>query len=210
MVCYIAGAGEFSKRALPSGDDYVIAADAGYLALSDNGIAPDLVVGDFDSLGFMPKHPEVVCCPSEKDDTDLLIAVREGLARGHRSFVINGALGGRLDHTLANIQILKMLAQNGAYGVLVGHEVCVTALKNGTLGFAPGASGTISVFALGDKAEGVTLTGLKYGLVDAVLTDFYPIGTSNEFMGEAATITVKSGTLAIIWTGEPGELDWEK
>ena len=207
--CYIVGAGEFSGRFLLSGDEYVIAADAGYAVLMGNGIMPDLVVGDFDSLGIVPEHPNLVSSPGEKDDTDMLIAVREGLARGYKSFIIDGALGGRLDHTLANIQILKMLAQNSAYGVLLGHDICVTAIANGTVSFAPAASGVISVFACGDKAEGVTLTGLKYNLSNAALTDCYPIGVSNEFTGEPATVTVKSGTLIITWTGSPFSLNSE-
>jgi len=98
--CYIAGAGEFVENELPIASDFVIAADGGYTELVGRGIVPDLVVGDFDSLGTAPDHPNIVFSPVEKDDTDMMLAVRQGLDRGYMSFIINGGVGGRLDHTL--------------------------------------------------------------------------------------------------------------
>jgi len=202
-LCYIAGAGEFSGRKLPSPDDYIIAADAGYAQLISRGITPDLVVGDFDSLTVMPEHPNIISSPSEKDDTDMMLAVRQGLSRGYKSFLIDGGLGGRLDQSIANIQILSYLAQNGAGGILLGRGVCVAAVMDGCVSFRAGTSGTISVFCAGDKAEGVTLTGLKYPLRDAELTGSYPLGVSNEFTGAPASVSVRAGILLITWTDEP-------
>jgi len=204
--CYIVGAGEFSGRFMPAEYDYIIAADAGYAALMDSGIVPDMVVGDFDSLGEAPGHPCVVRASADKDDTDMMMAVREGLAKGCGSFIIDGALGGRLDHTLANIQLLKMIASKGAGGILLGRDICITAITNAKALFSPAVSGIISIFALSGIAEGVTLTGLKYCLSDATLTDIHPIGVSNEFIGSFASVSVKNGTLLITWEGEAGEL----
>jgi len=206
--CYIAGAGEFREKAMPEKGDYVIAADGGYEALTSRGVTPDLVVGDFDSLTpdlteDVSNHPNVVRSPAEKDETDMMLAVRQGLDRGYKIFVINGGLGGRLDQTVANIQILAYIAENGARGILLGPESCVIAIKNGEIGFGSNAArgGTISIFSAGDKAEGVTLKGLKYPLENAIVTSNYPIGVSNEFTGEPVTITVQTGILIIIWDG---------
>ena len=155
--CYIAGAGEFVDRILPRQGDFIIAADAGYAELIGRGIMPDLVVGDFDSLGSAPQHPNIIHCPEEKDDTDMMLAVNQGLARGFKTFIINGGLGGRLDHTLANTQLLIYIAKRGVRGILPGRGICVTAITNGIARFSSDASGYISVFSAGDRAEGVTL-----------------------------------------------------
>jgi len=205
--CYIAGAGEFTGIYSPGQDDYIIAADAGYSELIQRGIEPDLVVGDFDSLGSAPAHPNIKLSPAEKDDTDMMLAVKQGLMRGYKSFVIDGGLDGRLDHTFANFQVLVYLSRNEARGVLLGHDMCVTAVTNGSVGFFSSASGSISVFSAGDKAKGVTLTGLKYSLDDAALTYDYPTGVSNEFTGKPATVAVHDGTLIIIWAGGPGLME---
>ena len=207
--CYIAGAGEFCDREMPEKSDYVIAADGGYAELVKRGAVPDLVVGDFDSLGSIPEHPNVIKIPAEKDDTDILFAVRQGMVRGFCTFIINGGLGGRLDHTLANIQILAYLAGNGARGILLGYDMCATAVTNGSLRFTQCVSGVISVFCVGDKARGVTLTGLKYPLDNAELAYGFPLGVSNEFTGISAEITVRDGTLIVIWQGGTGNLEGE-
>jgi thiamine pyrophosphokinase len=200
------GAGEYSGRKVPLASAYIIAADAGYETLIAKGISPDLVVGDFDSLKSLPEHPNIITVPAEKNDTDTSLAIKEGLARGFKTFIVDGGTGGRLDHTFANIQLLKEIAQNDANGILLGKDICLTAIANQTISFKPVAKGFISVFAFGEKAEGVTLEGLKYKLDNATLTDNYPIGTSNEFIGKPATISVRSGTLLITWEGNSCEL----
>jgi len=201
--CYIAGAGEFNDKIQPGENDYIIAANGGYAALKSRGITPDLVVGDFDSLEKEPSHPNVVRSPVEKDDTDMMLAVKQGLERGYTSFLINGGLGGRLDQTIANIQILAYIAERNARGILTGNDVNVTAIKNSAMQISRGEkqNGTVSIFSAGDIAEGVTLKGLKYPLENAVITSDYPIGVSNEFIGETAVVSVTSGILIIMWNG---------
>ena len=89
--CYIIGAGDFfGLREIPDDSDYVIAADAGYEYCRKNNIIPDLVLGDFDSLGAAPKHPNVMQLPVEKDDTDTVFAIKTGLEKGYRHFYIYG------------------------------------------------------------------------------------------------------------------------
>ena len=162
-----------------------------------------MVVGDFDSLEKEPSHPNIVRCPVEKDDTDMMLAVKQGLERGYTSFLINGGLGGRLDQTIANIQILAYIAERNARGILTGNDVNVTAIKNSAMQISRGEkqNGTVSIFSAGDIAEGVTLKGLKYPLENAVITSDYPIGVSNEFIGETAVVSVTSGILIIMWNG---------
>ena len=199
-ICYIVGAGEnygidFSPRA----DDFVIAADAGFQVLEQNGITMDLVIGDFDSLPFVPKHPEVIALKKEKDDTDMRAAVLEGLKAGYETFHIYGGTGGRIEHTIANLQLLAELSSDGKRGFLFGRDYIITALTNGTLVLPDHISGYVSVFAHSERAEGVWLKGLKYELQDAVLTNSYPLGVSNELIGKEASISVKNGTLLIVF-----------
>ena len=201
MRCYIAGAGEFCGDMLPGRNDYVIAADAGYTGLIRHGIMPDLVIGDFDSLGAAPDHPNILRIPVEKDDTDMMLAVKLGMERGYTTFIINGGLGGRPDLTYANIQMLSFISRRGARGVLLGRDMCMTAVTDGSISFLPSGTGLVSVFCAGNEAEGVTLKGLKYALEHATLTFGFPLGVSNEFTGAPAMITVDNGTLIVMWAG---------
>jgi len=201
--CYIAGAGDFCETALPEKGDYIIAADAGFLALNSRGIKPDVIIGDFDSLGEVPNHPNVIRSSPEKDDTDMMLAVKFGLMLGYEDFAINGGLGGRPDHTLSNIQTLAYIADNDAIGKLYSNDSCITAIKNGKYTFTPTEAikgKTISVFSFSEKAKGVTLKGLKYPLQYETLTYDNPTGVSNEFAGTEATVEVKNGILIIIWS----------
>lgn len=198
-VCYIFCAMPISNS-LPvvQAEDFVIAADGGYAQLWGTSIVPDLILGDFDSLGSTPQGDNVLVFPPEKDYTDLDLALREGSARGYRTFCIYGALGGRLDHTFANLQLLTALARDGARGYLVDEVQCATVIENDALHFLPHDGGYVSVFALGE-AEGIDLVNLKYSLSNARLDSFFPLGVSNEFIGSEATVRVRQGRLLVIW-----------
>ena len=183
--------------------DTVIAADGGLRHTQNLGITPDVILGDFDSLGFVPEGANVF--PVEKDDTDAMLAVRRGLAMGCREFYLYGSLDGkRLDHTVANFQTLLFLADHGAVGYLIGADHMVTVLKNGTLSFPESAEGILSVFCMGADAAGVTIDGLQYILKDGVLSAGFPLGVSNHFIGRAAKISVKNGSLLLIWDRKNG------
>lgn len=203
-TCVIFCAAGFDRLALPIGkDDIVIAADGGLVHTQALGIAPDVILGDFDSLGYTPQGANVF--PVEKDDTDAMLAVRRGLSMGCRKFLLYGSLDGpRLDHTVANFQTLQFLADNDAQGVLVGNTTMATVIKNGSLSFPAGAEGTISVFCHGPDAGGVTLKGLYYPLENGTLTPGFPLGASNHFTGVPAKITVEEGSLLVIWERRAG------
>ena len=197
--CVIFCAAECDGLARPIGPDaFVIAADGGLRHTEKLGIAPDAVLGDFDSLGYTPNGANVF--PVEKDDTDAMLAVRLGLRQGCGEFLLYGSLDGpRLDHTVANFQTLQFLADHGAVGYLIGNTTMATVVKNGKITFPAGLSGTISVFCMGPDAVGVTEKGLFYGLENGTLTSGFPLGVSNHFTGEEVTISVKNGSLLVLW-----------
>ena len=179
-------------------DDFLLAADGGLRHLQSLGLTPDEILGDFDSLGYVPENSSRF--PVEKDDTDSMLAIRRGLALGYREFWLYGSLDGpRLDHTAANYQALQYLADHHAFGYLIGKDYLVTVVKNGSLRFPAGCRGTVSVFCPGSDAYGVTLKGLYYPLDNAILTSGFPLGVSNHFTGQAAEIAVTQGSLLVFF-----------
>ena len=200
-ICYVVGAMSLSLalRPSPAPGDYVIAADRGYDSLMAYGVVPDLVVGDFDSLGYAPSHPNVIQLPAEKDDTDMVFALRRGLELGYRRFVLLGGVGGRLEHTLANLQLLDWLTTQGAAGFLAGEKTAATALRDSTLVFPASMSGYLSVFCNSGTASGVTLSNLKFPLTDYTMSGSFPLGVSNEFLETPATVSVRQGSLLLLW-----------
>ena len=206
-ICYIVGAADLCKIKIRRNDgDLVIAADAGYRYLAELGLNADLVLGDFDSLGFVPDDAEIIRHPVRKDDTDTMLAAREGITRGYRTFVFLGCVGGcRPDHTIANLQTLLWLAENGARGYLFGDDHAYAAVKNGAIRFEGDNQGTLSVFCFGKNAEGVYERGLSYTLEDAELTSSFPLGVSNSFIGESAEVGVKDGSLIVFWETDAEE-----
>lgn len=203
-TCCIFGAAEFDRLLEPiQKEDIVIAADGGLRHTERLGLNPQVVLGDFDSLGYEPKGANVF--PVEKDDTDSMLAVRRGLSLGCSRFLLYGSLDGpRLDHTVANFQTLQFLADRGAFGYLIGKDYLVTAVKNGGLQFPASARGIVSVFCWGRDAGGVSIRGLQYPLENGSLTAGFPLGVSNHFTGNAGEILVEDGSLLVLWDRENG------
>lgn len=200
--CFIFAAGTFyGLREVPREEDFVIAADAGYRTCLAAGVRPTLVIGDFDSMDVPEDFGEICRLPVEKDDTDTLAAVRLGLEKGCREFFIYGGTGGkRLDHTLANLQMLLYLRRQGARGWLYGDDFVWTVLENESMTIEKTVEwGLFSAFCLGDRAEGIDEIGFQYSLADAALTPDFPMGVSNHILEPTATITVRRGALAVGW-----------
>lgn len=198
--CYLIGAGkgfDFSYKI--TSDDYVIAVDGGYEIAKNNNIPVDLIVGDFDSLNYIPIGDNVEILPKEKNDTDMLKAIKIGINKGFINFIIMGGAGGRLAHTVANIQCLKFLADNKAKGLIIGEKENITLLTDDCLEFSENHKGLISIFSINEMAKGVTLNGLKYPLTDYDMKNSFPIGVSNEFTGKKAKISVNDGQILIIF-----------
>ena len=188
MACYIFGAGSFyGLDRCPRADDFIIAADGGWLACRKTGITPDLLLGDFDSLSTQPDF-----------STGTMLAVKTGLERGETEFHIYGGMGGRrTDHTIANFQALLYLARRGAQGWLYGQGERYTAVCGGTVTFPARDRGILSVFCLGADARDVSIQGGQYPLHHAVLTAEFPLGVSNHFVGQPITVSVRDGSLLI-------------
>lgn len=197
--CIIFCAGGFDSLAMPiEKEDYIIAADGGFAHLEKLGLTPNAVLGDFDSLGYVPENANVF--PVEKDDTDTMLAIRHALEKGFGEILIYGALDGpRLDHTVANFQSLQFLADRGAIGYLIGQTQIATVIKNETVTFPADSQGIVSLFCLGADARGVTLQGLKYPLENGTLTSGFPLGVSNHFLGIPSQITVANGSLLMLF-----------
>lgn len=210
--CHIFCAAGFSGLLeQPEAGDLVLAADGGLRHTQALGLEPDGVLGDFDSLGYVPQGPAVDRFPVEKDDTDSMLAIRLGLAQGCGRFLIYGGLDGpRLDHTVANFQALAYLTSHGAQGYLVGERYLAAVFGPGTVCFPAEASGILSLFCLGETAEGVTLRGLKYPLENGILCPDFPLGVSNHFLGVPSEIRWERGTILALWDRENGLPELEK
>lgn len=200
-TCYIVGALPAKLNFIPREGDLVIAADAGYLTLDAHGITPHVTLGDFDSAPA-PQREGIIKLNPVKDDTDTMYAVKLALERGYTRFVLYGVLGGRADHSVASLQTLTYLLNNGAKGVLMGDGYAVCAIRNDRLDFRPGRSGVFSVFSFDEVSRGVSISGAKYELTDAVLTNGFPLGVSNEFAGGRTSVSVCDGTLHVFFPCE--------
>lgn len=199
-ICYIIGAGNLPLLYIGQNKNLVIAADGGLARMGEE--KPDIVVGDFDSLGFVPNEQNTVALPVKKDVTDMKYAVDMGIEADCDTFVLYGGTGGRPDHTFANIALLCELSQRGKRGYLIGDGYVTTAITNGKFRLPLKKQGTVSVFAAGDKSYGVTVKGLEYTLENFELSFSAPLGVSNSFIGEEAEISTENGTLIIMWQEE--------
>ena len=199
MYCYIFGAMPIdSFDFIINKEDIVIAADSGIINTQKFNIKPDYIIGDFDSLGYTPTDSNTIVHPVEKDDTDTMLAAKFGLEKGYKKFRIFGGIGGRLDHTYANIQTASYVAENGGNAIFYGSNENLTVLKNNQITFDKENKGNISIFAL-EESQNVNIKGTYYELNNANLSIDFPLGTSNKFNNNKATISVENGKLLIIW-----------
>lgn len=175
--------------------DYVIAADAGYQGAAALGIAPSLLLGDYDSAP-PPENAQIL--PREKDDTDTYYAAKQALRLGARRVTILGGLGGRLSHTLANMQTLLFLETNGVHARLADETTQVRAFLPGEYTLAGEPEVYVSLLPAGERVTGITLSGFAYPLQNATLTHTFPLGVSNEFCEKTATLRFETGALYMI------------
>ena len=196
-ICYIIGAAKAPELYIKKDNAFIIAADGGLANL--DGCFPDIAVGDFDSLGFIPDNCSTEVLPVEKDVTDMAYAAYLAEDKGFNTIVMYGGTGGRPDHTLANISLVTELSKRGINAYLIGEGYVTTAVTDSAITFGKDKKGTVSVFAAGEKAEGVSLKGLKYPLDNYNLQFDNHIGVSNAFTFEQAVISVANGTLLVMW-----------
>lgn len=204
--CIIIGAGDLTIGEIPvKEEDFVIAVDGGLGYCGILNVEPDIIIGDFDSVSDGEREaiatleqeiPErIIRLKPEKDDTDMLATLKFALEKGYTEFRIYAGTGGRFDHTLANIQCLLYLKNHGATGYLIDGAGMILVLQNEAVHFNKNLEGYLSLFALGKEAKGVTIQGMKYTLDNYTMKNDFPIGISNEFIGEESVISVEDGEL---------------
>lgn len=204
-ICALVGAGDFNaERFLEMNSDgafdYVIAVDGGYAILEEVGVAPDMVLGDFDSLGYVPKGIRTSKFSSHKDKSDMELAFERAKSRRFDTVYAFGVLGGRLDHTVANMQVGARFSELGLSVFMVGMDE-VLAFVTGPDVFEAEArdEGTVSVFSLSDVSEGVFERGMEWNLDDVTLTNRTSQGLSNELVGEPVMVGVEKGTIVVFF-----------
>lgn len=183
----------------------ILCADGGLLHALDAGLIPHAVIGDMDSLeetGFdrrrLPDKTLWIKSPIEKDQTDTGLCMEYALSQGCTEIIIVGGLGGRLDHTFANLQNMIGFSHRGINITLLDQYNYVHILTDNKLTLPSLADYAVSIFSWTPVSSGVTLTGMAYPLTNATLTHDYPLGVSNEIIGDSATIQVRHGTLLVV------------
>lgn len=184
-------------------EDFLVCADGGYLTARELGRKPGLLIGDLDSCTEpLPPEVEAIHLPVRKDDTDMMYSLKECLGRGYRNFLILGATGGRLDHTVANLCALYYLAMHNAKGVLADRQNETILVPNGRVGLQGTPGDLVSVFPYGASYCTVSYQGLEYPLDHHRLYPYDPMGVSNCLIGTSAKVTVHEGPALIIMAKE--------
>ncbi len=192
----------FQVSELTSKSDFIICIDGGYDIALSHGITPDFLMGDFDSItSELPEKIPTERFLPEKDYTDLELALKKAMELKAKNVTVVGGIGGRLDHTIANIQLLSSYA--GKFNNLTmmdGRNKCFIMGKKGpeTMTVKPEEDSYISLFSLSDECLGITFDGVKYPLRDHTLTRDFPLGVSNEFAEKDAVLTIENGTLLVV------------
>lgn len=199
-ICHIVCAGGGAKQQIKiKNGDLLLVADGGYDKIKNSNLKIDYLIGDFDSITNLPTNQKVIKLPVEKDVTDTYYCINQGMKLGYKVFYLYFATGGkRIDHTIANLQILNYLANNDAQGYIFSGNQVVTAIKNTCLKFSEKASGFISVFASTTTCKSVKISGLKYQFNGEITNDF-ALGVSNEFCGKNSSIEASDGMLTVVF-----------
>lgn len=177
----------------------VICADRGCEYARKLGIVPDVIVGDFDSYsGELPDNAEIIKSVPEKDDTDTMLAVKTAIDRGADRITLYGALGARFDHAFANVQTLIYAHGQGCEMTIADSDNIISVQGAGRRSYPLMKDWYFSVFALSEGAEILSMSGVKYPLENAVLTNGFPLGVSNEITSGEAVIAVRSGLLLVV------------
>lgn len=181
-------------------DDYIICADGGYQLAREAGINPQVLIGDFDSwIGGPPESGcRVYRVPREKDDTDTMLCIKYAISGGFYEIIILGGIGGRFDHTAANLNGLAYGLDHGANVVIADERNLITMMESSQLSIPKKQGCKLSLIAYSDQCFQVNISGVKYPLRNALLSSSYPIGVSNEFDDEAAHLTCGKGKLLVI------------
>lgn len=205
MITYIFGASHIDNydylKAIDFSDSFIICADGGIKHIRKLGLAPDVIIGDFDSSDEPEDFKNKIVYPSEKDDTDLGLAINYAAAHGLEKCIAIGCLGGRIDHTYANFSLIKYALDKGVKLEIIDEKSRIFAVCD-NCEIIKGDYKYISIFTFGESASGVSLDGFKYPLTKAELTYDFPLGVSNQLVCETGKISVTSGVLLVMMVKE--------
>ena len=206
MRAFIYTGGKINKQFItehPKGDDLKIAADSGYENALALGEKPDILLGDFDSLGKKPDDDiEILEVPAEKDFTDTQLAVETAIRRGADDIVIIGGLSGRLDHTLSNLSLLEDLWVKHIHAVATDGSNRIRYIDSSSVLIPRSHYKYLSILAVSDILKGVEIEGCKYPLKNAKINRTFQFAVSNEIVGNCALIAIKKGKAFIVESAE--------
>ena len=179
-------------------DDFFIYCDSGLIHRDGLGAAPDLVIGDFDSHENPHLSAETIVLPRAKDDTDTFYAAKEAVRRGFEEFLLLGVIGGRLDHTMANLSILLWLYRRGKRAAALDDYSELEIVGSGPA-YIPDRYPYFSLLCVDGPASGISVRNAKFPLEDGVIVPEYQYGVSNEVLpGRTAEVSVREGCLLLI------------
>ncbi len=205
MITYIFGAAHIDNYDYLSKVDFseshIICADGGIKHIRKLGLTPDVIIGDFDSSQNIDEYRNKIVYPTEKDDTDLGLAINYSALQGYKECVAIGCLGGRTDHTYANFSLIKYAYDKGIKLELIDEKSRIIAVS-GKCEIHRSDYKYISLFPYGEKASGITLSGFKYPLNKAELRYDYPLGVSNQLISERGLIEIEDGMLLVMMVKE--------
>lgn len=186
-------------KSLCTSDDFIVCADSGYSFAKKAGLTPNVIIGDFDSLKEeLPQNTEVVKLNTHKDDTDTEHCVMECIRRGYKDFLLLGSIGGRTDHTFANIATLAFLSEYNYNGIARNNGEEIRILKEGSYEMNNKKGLIFSVFPYGCESVNVTYKGAEYMLNNKTLTYNVSRGISNVFVDDEAEITINRGRAILL------------
>lgn len=198
--------GNLKKLVKIKKSDFIICADKGYDYAEKYKIKPNLLIGDFDSLNIdLPDDINIIHYPTKKDDTDTMLCLKYALEKDFDEILILGGIGGRIDHTIANVQSMAYTLDNWKNNErykkkisMIDDKNWIILLKNNALTLKGKTEQLISIASLTNESKKVTTSGLHWNLKEATLTNTFPLGISNYFEDEKCTISVGDGTLLIM------------
>lgn len=200
---YAAGAHTYEDVSLYSRikrkeDDLIICADGGYNLVCEAGIKPDVIIGDMDSVsGKLPADVKIYTYPCKKDKTDLHICVDFALQHKCDQIILLGVMGGRISHSMGSLMMLEYIHKNHAAGMILTASTRVFLVSD-KISVKRDNFKYLSLIPLTETAEGVSISGVKYPLENAVLKRENNLGISNEFDSDTAEISVKRGLLTVV------------
>ncbi|CAM4205768.1 thiamine diphosphokinase [Paenibacillus alkaliterrae] len=203
VICTGGQLGDWAIQHIKPGD-LLIGADSGALYLILQGLRPDIAIGDFDSVSEEElisirnsSGKTIACDPVDKDYTDTEMAVRLALDMQPNELVLLGALGTRFDHSLANVHLLALAAQQQVHVVIIDNHNKITLATDRLIVEQQGYP-NVSLLPLSMEVKGITLTGFRYPLTNASLTLGQSLGISNVLLSSTGTIQLDEGLLLVI------------